>query len=140
MLAEGLHLRRQFRIEPVRMRHGRLQVVDHQRLGHAAEMPKGVFQRSQKIIGRLPERRFAVAFATVTQHDAKHVRLAPLAVGTDDRRAAAEVDLRFFAGGALHPPKRQRAHLPQASQITPHAVVADGRAVSGQVLIDPLRR
>ncbi len=75
----------------------------------------------------------------MAQHDAKHVRPAAFSIETNDRRAGAKVNLRFFAGGALHPPKRQWPHVSHPPQITPHAVVADGRAVGRQVLVDPLR-
>ena len=43
----------------------------------------------------------AVALAGVAQDDAEDVGLAPLAVGADDRRAGAEVDLGLVAGVAL---------------------------------------
>ena len=51
--AERLHLGRQLRIEPVGMRDGRLEIVDHQRLGHAAEVREGVFQAAEEVFGRL---------------------------------------------------------------------------------------
>ena len=63
VLAERLHLRRQHGIEPIGMLHRRLQVVDDQRLGHAAEMGEGIFQTAEEVLGGLREGRFAVAFA-----------------------------------------------------------------------------
>jgi hypothetical protein len=86
------------------VQHGRLEVVDHQTLRHAAEMGEGIFQTTNEIFRCLAEGRFAVTFAAVTQDDPKDMRPAPLPVGTDDRRAGAEVDLRLLAGCDFHAP------------------------------------
>ena len=56
------------------------------------------------------------AFAAVAQHDPKDVRLPPLAVGSDDRRARAEIDLGFFAGTAFHPAERKRRARPDRAR------------------------
>ena len=79
------------------MLDGGLQVVDHQRLGHAAEMPEGVLQHADEVLRRLREGGLAVRLARVAEHDAEDMRLAPLAVGADDRRASAEIHLGFLA-------------------------------------------
>ncbi len=47
----------------------------------------------------------------MTQHDAENVRPAALAVGRNDRRPLAEVDLRLLPGIALHPSERQRMRV-----------------------------
>ena len=141
MPAERLHLGRQFGIEPVGMRDGRLEVVDDQRLGDAAEMREGVFQAAEEVVGRLGERGFAVALAAMTEHDAKDMGLAALAVGRDDRRTAAKIDLGLFARPAFHATKRQRRRGPQTAHEPLHAVVASCEALIGrEILPDPMGR
>ena len=81
---------------------GGLEVVEDQAPGHAAEVPEGVLQAAEEVVGGLAVDRLAVGLAGVAQDDAKDVRLAPLAVGADDRRAGAEIDLGLVAGVALH--------------------------------------
>lgn len=44
VVGKGLHLRMQFGIEPVRMQHRRLEIVEHDPPGHAAEVPERVLQ------------------------------------------------------------------------------------------------
>ena len=44
----------------------------------------------------------------MTEHDAKDVRLATLAVGRDDRCAAAKIDLGLLARRTFHATKRER--------------------------------
>ena len=100
-------------------------------------MREGVLQRAEKVIGRLRERRLAVRLAAVAQHDPKDVRLPPLAIGRDDRRTRAEIDLGFLAGGAFHPAERQRAGPTQTLHEPPHAVVADAAGVAAQILVNP---
>jgi hypothetical protein len=121
------------------MRDGRLQVVDDERLGHAAEVSEGVFQAAEEVFRRLRERRFAVRLAAMAQHDAEDVRLSPPAIGRDDRRSCAEVHLRFFAGATLHPPEGERRTLADSAHVPLDAVVAAAEALLGdQVLPDPL--
>ena len=118
----------------------RLQVVDHERLRHAAEVVEGVFERVQEVVGRLAVGDFAVRLPRMRQHDAKHVRATPLAIRSDDRRAGAEIDLRLMPRRAFHAPKRQRPHPTQPAQKSPHAVVAHlGRVFGHQVLMNPPR-
>ena len=140
MAAEGLHLGSQLGIEPIGMGHGRLEIVDHQRLGDAAEGVKGVLQRPQKIIRGLRERRFAVRLARVAQDDAKDMRLPSLAVSSNDPCAGAEIDLGLFARRRLHTPKRQRPALDKMAHKALHAVVLAGESVvRHEVLPNPLR-
>ncbi|HUY88365.1 MAG TPA: hypothetical protein VMV10_06500 [Pirellulales bacterium] len=139
--AERLHLRREFGIEPVGMRDGRLQVVDHQRLGRAAKMSEGVLQATDEIFRRLAKRRFAVALPRMAEHDAEDIRLAPLALGADDRRARAEVDLGLFARRRFQTTERRDGRGAQRTHEAFHAVVSGLEAVLGdQVLPDPLGR
>ena len=48
------------------MGHRRLQIVDDERLGHAAEMGEGVLQATEEVFRGLGVGRFAVALATTT--------------------------------------------------------------------------
>ena len=115
MLGEGAQLGVQFRIKPVGRLDAGFEIVEDQHLGHAAEVPEGIFQAANEVLGRLPVDGLAVALARVAQDDAKDVRAAPLAVGLKDRNAAAEIDLGFLAGSAFHAAERQRSALPQAT-------------------------
>jgi len=60
VLTERLDLRMQVRIVPVRLRDGRLEVVDHDRLRDAAEVPEGVLQAPQEVLRRLVVDHLAV--------------------------------------------------------------------------------
>jgi hypothetical protein len=68
-------------------------IIDDQPPGDPAEMPEGVLQAAEEVIGGLAVDRLAVALAGVAEHDPEHGGLAPLAVGADDRGPGAEVDL-----------------------------------------------
>jgi hypothetical protein len=74
--AEGPHLGVEFRIEPIRFRDRGAEVVQHQPLGHAAEVPEGVLQAAQEGLGALAAHHFAVGFAGVAQDDAEDMRPA----------------------------------------------------------------
>ena len=128
VLAEREQLGIQLGIEPVGMRDGRLEVVDDQRLGHPAEMPEGILDRPQEVFGRLAVADFAISLAGMRQHDAKDMRLAPLAdtdrrlVRQRDRHTRAEVDLSLFARARI--PSAETAlravKLPAASAVSEH--------------------
>ena len=77
-------------------------VADDQRLGHAAEVPKGILDTTDELLGALPEHHLAVGFARMAQHDAKDMRTPTFAVRCHDRGTGAEVDLSLFARSALH--------------------------------------
>jgi hypothetical protein len=129
---ESGHLGNQLGIEPIGVCDRRFEIVDHQRLGHAAKLRKRILQRAQEVVGRLPVDRFAVGFAAVRQNDAKDVRPPTLSVGTDDRGAAAEIDLRFFTRHTFDTAEWLRAHPAQPFEKSPYTVVAD----SGPMLTD----
>ncbi len=147
VLTEREQLGIQLGIKPVGMRDGRLEVVDHQRLGHSAEMPEGILDRPQEVVGRLAKADFTVGFTRMREHDAKDVRLAPLA-GTDrrlvrqrDRHAGAEVDLSLFARRDFHATHRQGRPAGQPLDESPYAPVAGRETLIGhEVLVNPLRR
>jgi hypothetical protein len=121
------------------MDHRRLEIVDNQCLGHAAEVDEGVLQGTEEVLGRLPESGFAVPLAGMTEHDAEHVGLPPLAVRTDDRSARAEVDLGLFARSAFHPPERKGMRDSEASHEPLDAVVPTREVLFGdEILMDPL--
>ncbi len=127
VLTERLHFRIDLGIEPVRLAHRGLQVVQHQRLRHAAKVMEGVLQATDELLGGLAEHRLAVGLAAMTEHDAQDVRAPLLPVAVDDRRAGAEVHLSFLARGALHAAERRRppvGHILQRPYVAPHAVVA----------------
>ena len=104
-------------------------------------MGKGVLQAADEVFRRLGERSLAVRLARVAKHDAKHMRLATLAVRADDRRAGAEIHLSLLARGRFQPTKRRCRLDPQPAHKTLHTVVA-GRevVVGGQILPNPLGR
>ena len=109
------------------------------RLRHSAEVPEGVLQAAEEVVGGLAVDRLAVALAGVAEHDAEDVGLAPLAVGADDRCSGAEVDLGLVARLALDAAEGQFVRLLEAADEAADAVVAAGEAVVGdQVLVDPL--
>ena len=81
----------------------------------------------------------AVALAGVAQDDAKDVGLLALAVGADEGRAGAEVDLGLVTGVALDAAEGEVVSLLEAVDEPADGVVAAGVAVVGdQILIDPL--
>jgi len=122
--AKCQHLRVDVRIEPVRLRDGRLQVVGDQRLGHTAEVVEGIFDAADELLGGLAEHHFAIGLARMAQDDPKDVGASALAVRHDDRSAGAKVDLSLFARSALHPSKRQHTVAPQSPGEPFDAVVA----------------
>ena len=120
------------------MQYRRLKIVHDQRLGHAAKMPKGVFQDAEEVFGRLAVAGFAIALARMRQYHPQHVGLVALSVGSCNprrlrSRSAPPPRLTF------HPPKRQRPLRSQSLEEPPHAVVADrlGTRFAAQVLMNP---
>ena len=85
MLGEGAHLGIELGIEPVGLRHGRLEVVQDQAAGHAAEVAEGVLEAAEEVVGGLAGDGLAEPLAGVAQDDAEDVGLASLAVGADKR-------------------------------------------------------
>src|SRR5947209_14020757 len=95
----------------------------------------------EKIICRLRECRLAVRLAAVTQGDAKDVRLSTLSIGSDHRRAGAEIDLSFHSRSAFHAAERKRCCCAQPPDKPLHAVVAAREAMLvNEVLPDSLGR
>jgi hypothetical protein len=83
----------------------------------------------------------------VREHDAKDVRLAPLAgtarrvVRHGDWNAGAEIDLSLFAGRDFHAAHRQRCAAGQMFDESPHTPVAGRETLIGhEVLVNPPRR
>src|SRR6476620_6647379 len=102
-------------------------------------MSERVLQGLQKVIGRLRERRLAVSFAAVTEHDPKDVTLPPFSIGRNYRSARAEIDLGFHTGRTFHATERKWRRCAQLAHKPLHAVVAAGEAALGnQVLPDSL--
>ena len=112
MPAKLLYLRVEFGVKPVGPRHGRAQVVNHQRPGHTPEMPKRVFQTADEALGRLSPHHLAIAFARMTQYHPEQVWSLSLTLhhypGT-----LAKIHLRFGSRLHFHPYERDRLGLPQ---------------------------
>jgi hypothetical protein len=139
VFAEGADLGVELGVEPVGLRDGRLEVVQDEAARDPAEVPEGVLQAAEEVVGGLAGDDLAVALAGVAQDDAEDVRLASLAVKADDRRAGAEVDLGLVAGVALDAAEGELVHLLEAVDEPADGVVAAGVAVFGdEVLVDPL--
>jgi hypothetical protein len=102
-------------------------------------MAEGILQATEEVVGGLAVDGLAVSLAGVAQDDPENVGPASFAIGSDDWRAGAEVDLGLVAGVALDAAEGEVVHLLEASDEATHAVVAACEAVVGdQVLIDPL--
>src|SRR4051795_6782488 len=139
MFAEGADLGVDLRVEPVGLLHGRLEVVQDQPPGDAAEVPEGALKAAKEVIGSLAVDSLAVALAGVAEHNPEHMGLAPLAVGADDRGSPAEIDLGLFSRLALKATEGQCLRLLESADEPTDAVVATHEAVVGnQVLVDPL--
>jgi hypothetical protein len=139
MLAKRQDLRVEIRIEPVGLGDGGLQVVNHQRLGRAAEVLEGVLQATQEVVGRLAIDRLAVRLPRVAQHDPEQMGPSPLAFRCDHRRGGAKVNLGLGAGLTLHPSEWQRRGLLESPTEALDAVVAAAEATLGlQILPDAL--
>jgi len=137
---EGRHLGCQFGVEPVRPGHGGAQVVRHQRLRHAAEVPEGVLQAAHELLRALPEHGLAVALAGVREHDPQDPRPAALPV-CQHRGSEPEVDLRLLAGRALHALDALRVAAREPPHVALHGVVRALEApLRAQILEDALRR
>ncbi len=115
-----------------------IEVVDHQRLGHAAEVVEGVLQTADEVVRGLSVNRLAVGLAGMTQDDPEDVGLAAtglhpnrqqLTFRNDHRGARAEVDLNFLTRPTLHSPEGQRPGRLQTPGKSLDAVVATFKVV-----------
>jgi hypothetical protein len=103
-------------------------------------MAECILETAEKLVGGLPIDNLAVCLARVGQHDAKEVGLAALAVGANDPRACAEVDLRFITRPTFEAPEWELTHRRHSADEAPDAVVVPGEVVLGdQILVDALR-
>ena len=131
----------EFRISPVGLEHGRFQIVQIDGQGPAAKMAERIFQAAQEGLSVLPEHRFTVSLAGVTQNHAENPRLGFLAVGSEQGRARPKIDLHFLPWldfDPLHQPGISLAHL---VNVTFDRLIRTGKRVfQTQILIDPLRR
>ena len=132
---EHFDLRVEFGVEPVGLRDGGLEIVDHDRLRDAAEVPERVFKSAEEVVGRLPPDTFTVCLARATQDDAQDVRAAALSPRALDRRALAEVDLHFLTRRRFDPPERQCALLAKSAAVALHRLVARGEAAFGDKIL-----
>lgn len=92
-----------FGIVPVGPPDRRLQIVNHEPLGNAAEVVEGVFQHGDEVVGRLPIDDLAIRLPRTAEHHPQHPRPPLLAVLALNPGGRAEVDLGFFARLGFHP-------------------------------------
>ena len=98
----------EFRIVPIGLDNGGLEVVDDEGFGRAAEVTESILDAADELFGGLPRHHFAVGFAGAAA--------GPCETGADvfvchrahDGRALAEVHLGFLTWPTFHPPERQR--------------------------------
>ena len=141
VLAENPELGVEFRIEPIRLEHRRLEVVHDQGGGHAEERPEGVLQATDERLGVLAPDDLAVGLARVAEHNAEQVRPPSPAALLRDPGSLAEVHLHLRSRLALHPPERQRVDLHQSANVAfDRAVGAEKTMIPDQVLVDALDR
>jgi len=139
MFAKGLDLGMNIRIVPVGILYGGPEIIDDQGPGHTAEMPEGILQAANEVIGGLTIDYFAVCLARETQNDPKDMRTPTRAIRPDNRRCGAKIYLCLFAGHTFHPAKRYRPVLSQAFDKPADTVVAALKSVLiSEVLVDSL--
>lgn len=139
VLTEGLDFRVHLRIVPVRPTDGRLEIVDHGRLGNPAKGPEGVLQAAEEVLGRLMVNHLAVRLSRETQDDPEDITAATFAVRPQNRRPDAEVHLCLLTQQHLQPAERQRLTLTQTLEEPTNAGVAGRETMPlHQVLVDPL--
>ena len=141
VFTEGLNLGVKLRIVPVGVLDRGPQVIDDHGPGGAVKMPESILQTANETVGVLTVHRFAVASAREAQDDAEYVGPTASAVRRYNGRAGAKVHLRFLAGHAFHPPKRDGTGLLQTPDESADTVIAAPETVLiPQVLINPLTR
>jgi hypothetical protein len=102
-------------------------------------MSEGVLEAAEEVVGGLARDGLAVALAGVAQDDAKDVGLLALAVGADEGRTGAEVDLGLVTRVALDTSEGEIVSLLEAVDEPADGVVAAGvAAVRDEIPIDPL--
>ena len=139
MFAKGLDLRVNVRIVPVCILHGRLEIIDDQGPGDTAEMPEGIFQTANEVVGGLTIDYFAVCLARKAQNYPKDMGTLALSVGPEYRRCRAEIYLCLLTGHTFHPAKRYRAILAQAfDESSDTEVTALKSVLVSKVLVDSL--
>src|SRR3954452_6499794 len=80
-------------VEPVSLLNGRFEVVEDETSGHTAEMIKGILKGKNEVLCSLPRDGLAIGLAGIAQYDPQDMGLPPLAIGTDQWRTGAEVNL-----------------------------------------------
>jgi hypothetical protein len=76
----------------------RLEVVDHDFLGHPPEEVKGVLMAGQEVLQALTDGELDIEHATVAEHHRKEAQ-APAGVADGNRSVGAPVDLGALPGG-----------------------------------------
>ena len=104
-------------------------------------MSKRILKTKNEVFCGLSRDGLAIRLAGVAQYDPQDMCLPPLAIGADQRRASAEVNLGLLAGLALEATHRQLRVSAKAMDEAPDTEIAAVESVIGdQVLIDPLGR
>ena len=103
---EGLDLGVQFRVVPIRLRHRRLEIVQHDPLRNPAKVPECVFQALDEHFGRLSPHHFAIPLAGMRQDHAKHPRSPAFAILSQNPGPLAEIHLGLDPRRRFQPAKR----------------------------------
>ena len=141
MFAEGLDLGVDVRIVPVGILYGRLEIIDDKSPGDTAEMPEGILQTANEVVGGLTIDYFTVRFAREAQDYPKDMGTLTLAVRSNNSRGGAKIYLCLLTGHTFHPAKRYRAILSQAfDKSSDTEVTALKSVLVSEVLIDSLTR
>jgi len=116
-----------------------LEIIDDQGPGSTAEVPEGIFETANEVVGGLTINCFTVSLARETQNNPEDMRSLTLAIGPDNRCAGAEVNLRLFAGHTFHPAKRYRSIISHAFDKSANTIVAAIKSILiSEILIDSL--
>jgi len=116
-------------------------IIRDDRARHAPEVPEGVLQALEELVGPFTPDRLAVGLARMAQHDPKDVGATPAPLDIEDGRPGPEVHLGLVPRQALQAAEGKRQGLPEVPDESLDAVVTAGKAVIGhQILVDPLGR
>jgi len=70
-----------------------LEIIDDQGPGSTAEVPEGIFETANEVVGGLMINCFAVSLARETQDNPEDMRTLTLAIRSDNRCTSAEIYL-----------------------------------------------
>src|SRR5258708_709903 len=103
-------------------------------------MPEGVFQATDEHVGALTPDHLRITLPGMAQDAAEQMRPSSSAF-LDNPCAAAEVDLKLLAGGALHPAKRRvDGGRDPTGEALDRLIAAVETVVGDKILVDPFER